>query len=67
MRTMRGRDDLTQPSGTPPDDARTHAGQAGAHRNAGELQAEAAPAEGLLDEVRAACQRVRDAWRELWR
>jgi hypothetical protein len=32
-----------------------------------EQQAEAPPAEMVLDEVRVACRHVRDAWRELWR
>jgi hypothetical protein len=64
---MRGRDDTPWSAGASGDDGQTHSGETGGPRTGGDLQAEAAHAEGVLDEVRVACQRVRDAWRELWR
>jgi hypothetical protein len=57
-------DEAREPSG---DTIDHHDRVGGDGRGDAERHADAAAVETLLDDMRAACRRVRDAWSELWR
>ena len=63
-----GEDERRHPLGEAIDHhERAHPAVEGDGQGDAERQADAASVETLLDDMRAACRRVRDAWSDLWR